>query len=176
MASHKRECQMDQKWEKDGALFFLSWGPKWIKLFSSIFISSINIHLSERSFISLHTYIYVRLLDQSSYSVVYYGLELTSWNQENVRNDNFQCTTTEKAAWSRSGQREGKSLRDPGISKDKLCGILQKILKCGVYILTASPQRKGCLQRCGIIAPPSGRAVPMFRTQHFLKDSHIHSV
>ena len=27
---------------------------------------------------------------------------------------------------------EGKSLRDPGISKDKLCGILQKLLDCGM--------------------------------------------
>lgn len=27
---------------------------------------------------------------------------------------------------------EGKSLRDPGISKDKLCGILQKILDSGM--------------------------------------------
>lgn len=69
---------------------------------------------------------------------------------------------------------EGKSLRDPGISKDKLCGILQKILDSGMQCdCSLSLLWKGRMQRYGIRAPPSGRAMTMFYTQHFLKDSYF---
>lgn len=38
---------------------------------------------------------------------------------------------------------EGKSLKDPDISKDKLCGILQKILEWGIQC----DQSVSCVER-----------------------------
>lgn len=54
-----------------------------------------------------------------------------------------QCTTMDRAARSRSGQMEGKSLKDPDISKDKLCGILEKIQACGIQC----DQPVSCVER-----------------------------
>lgn len=54
-----------------------------------------------------------------------------------------QCTTMDRAAQSRSRQMEGKSLKDPDISKDKLCDILEKILECGIQC----DQPVSCVER-----------------------------
>lgn len=68
---------------------------------------------------------------------------------------------------------EGKSLKDPDISKDKLCGILEKIQACGMQC----DQPVSCVERrdggYGIRAPPSGTAMAMFSTQHISKDTHL---
>lgn len=49
----------------------------------------------------------------------------------------------DRAAQSRSRQMEGKSLKDPDISKDKLCDILEKILECGIQC----DQPVSCVER-----------------------------
>lgn len=98
-----------------------------------------NVLLLASSPLCLH--IWGCLISQSPYSVLCYVLEQASWNQESIRNGNFQCRATEKAARSRSGQMERKYLRDAGISKDKLCGVLQKILERGLSLFH---RKKGC--------------------------------